>query len=357
MKYVFPMIIPELSDEEEDRAGGTSEDGNAVEELDESGNPIPREVKDEDAIFIPLGWARQRTVQPYKGSDPEWKSFIAVSKDKQRGLKIRRELAALTGKVVSKHKSFNKVLGQEMKVGKYWLDFDFPAGPPPEYERGGLEITDDFIAWTIKPVTPQNYFRLHQALWPTALTSSFWASYTAVFSLEVQKFKAFFGMGTKNDQQLSTTIPLALQGMRGGRQTDNQQANSESASGNPSGPLVESSESAKSSVSSTSNPKPENSVSLRDKLTSLPSLPAPSQEMSTMLSAFMTKLAVTWKPAKPPPPRGTFLVSGLVEVQGSKAVCVIDVQAAYNPIESKWDQVALKVRRLQPRKQAPPGGQ
>ena len=44
----------------------------------------------EDAIFIPLGWARPLPPELYKGSDPEWQSFVEFSQDRKRSLRIRR---------------------------------------------------------------------------------------------------------------------------------------------------------------------------------------------------------------------------------------------------------------------------
>lgn len=47
------------------------------------------DVRPDDAIFIPLGWARQCPRTFYKGSDPEWQSFVEFAKDKRRSLLIR----------------------------------------------------------------------------------------------------------------------------------------------------------------------------------------------------------------------------------------------------------------------------
>ena len=88
----------------------------------------------------------------------------------------------------------------------------------------------------------------------------------------------------------------------------------------------------------------------------LPSIPQPGGDMSSALMAFKRTLAKTWHPPATPPERGTLLVSGLVEVSGTKAVCVLEVQAAYHPKESKWVSVAVGVRRIQRRKQSPRGG-
>lgn len=57
------------------------DDGHADEEEDEVEIP---ETMPEDAIFIPLGFARQRPETYYKGTDPEWQSFIEYRKDRER---------------------------------------------------------------------------------------------------------------------------------------------------------------------------------------------------------------------------------------------------------------------------------
>lgn len=59
-----------------------SENGEQAEEGEVEVN-VP-ETMPEDAIFIPLGLARQRPETFYKGSDPEWQSFIEYRKDRQR---------------------------------------------------------------------------------------------------------------------------------------------------------------------------------------------------------------------------------------------------------------------------------
>ncbi len=47
------------------------------------------------------------------------------------------ELAGIIGKHLSGVTQFQKFLGQPIIPGKYWLDIDYPDGPPPEYERSG----------------------------------------------------------------------------------------------------------------------------------------------------------------------------------------------------------------------------
>ncbi len=47
------------------------------------------------------------------------------------------ELVGLIGRHIASMKNFEKQLGKPIQPRKYWLDIDFPDGPPPEYERSG----------------------------------------------------------------------------------------------------------------------------------------------------------------------------------------------------------------------------
>ena len=47
------------------------------------------------------------------------------------------DLAGLVGHHTASLTAFQKSLGTPIMAKKYWLDIDFPDGPPPEYERAG----------------------------------------------------------------------------------------------------------------------------------------------------------------------------------------------------------------------------
>ena len=67
-----------------------AEEGQHKEEQDEDVQ-IP-EIMPEDAVFIPLGLTRQRPRTFYKGSDPEWQSFIEFRKDQNQELAVRSKI-------------------------------------------------------------------------------------------------------------------------------------------------------------------------------------------------------------------------------------------------------------------------
>lgn len=76
------------------------------------------------------------------------------------------------------------------------------------------------------------------------------------------------------------------------------------------------------------------------------------------IMAFKAKLAQTWRPAPNFPPRGSILVSGLVELDTPKAWLVFDVKAAWDPKTRAYDPRSMHVqlRRMQLKKQGPVGG-
>lgn len=61
---------------------------------------IPDEIP-EDAIFVPLGFARQLPRTFYKGTDPEWQSFIEFSKDKKRSQLVRSTYSLILRRLVN----------------------------------------------------------------------------------------------------------------------------------------------------------------------------------------------------------------------------------------------------------------
>lgn len=74
--------------------------------------------------------------------------------------------------------------------------------------------------------------------------------------------------------------------------------------------------------------------------------------------AFKQKFTQTWRPAPNYPPRGSVLVSGLVELDSPNAWLVFDVKAAWDPKTKTYDATSmqLKLKRMQLKKQGPLGG-
>ena len=74
-------ISVEFKNGEKDETGGKVEEDDDVDDIPE--------VMPEDAIFIPLGFTHQRPQEFYKGSDPEWQSFLEFRRDREREKAVR----------------------------------------------------------------------------------------------------------------------------------------------------------------------------------------------------------------------------------------------------------------------------
>ena len=80
------VVLSYLDVEElEDKVNNGAQEDDSKDEDDVE---VP-ETMPEDALFIPLGRVRQRPHTHYKGSDPEWQSFVEFGNDRQRPAAVR----------------------------------------------------------------------------------------------------------------------------------------------------------------------------------------------------------------------------------------------------------------------------
>ena len=63
------------------------------EDEDEDDVQVPENMP-EDAFFIPLGLVRQLPHTHYKGSDPEWQSFVEFGRNRERTTAVRSRFAS-----------------------------------------------------------------------------------------------------------------------------------------------------------------------------------------------------------------------------------------------------------------------
>lgn len=75
--------------EEEADADAQDEDEDGDEDEDEDEEDLVPEKMPDDALFIPLGLAHQRPQTYYKGTDPEWQSFLTFASDHNRNYQVR----------------------------------------------------------------------------------------------------------------------------------------------------------------------------------------------------------------------------------------------------------------------------
>lgn len=337
------------------------------EELEEQRNKEEKQVEEEgegpfyaaeDSTFIPMTWSKKLPRQFYKGSDPEWQEFLKVARDKPRHAKIQNELVQLVFKGIQKHPGINMQIGKEAKVGKYWLEITFPDAPPQEYERSGIEIGEDFVAWSQQKVTQEQQWRINRALWPRAAFDGAWNAGLVLVGINYRRFKQWM-LGESVDpfspeERFKHAIEMMAkhQAAKEGKPLNSKRETD---------PAVPDAAAAGSGAGGSTDPnKPRLpfplSLSLPSNIPRPPTAALGSTDIPIALHVFQANLSKSWNPKKMEPPRGAFVVQGLVEVRGQKGRILFDVQSAYDPKEGKFTKVDAGVRNVKRWNQAPRGG-
>jgi hypothetical protein len=229
-------------------------------------------------------------------------------------------------------------MGTPIKVGRVWLEFYYPYAPPPEWERFGIEITEDYVALLHRPVDARNVSRVENTLWPQRALWSFWASFQVLWRLESARFREMWELLEEDHAR------------------QDQETTNDPTQGPPS-----------VSVDKSSKDRSDNSASAksiqiagkdnRDKRFSLPllPLPQPSPELKGAMLAFRRFYRKGSSTRPSVPPRGSLLCAGLIELVGTRDILVIDVQAFYNPEMRAITFVDTHLQSARPAKLAPRG--
>lgn len=207
-----------------------------------------------------------------------------------------------------------------------------------------VEITDDYVAWTTRPVSALQVARLQSALYPLPMIKSFWASYSTFWSLQVARLKQLLNVDpSKNSRPALPPGMVTLdQVTEGGAKESQSHAQLDKMSDPKSSDVDNTKAASRPTLSDTSRI-----------LGSVPSIPQFGADLSVALQEFKTTLSKTWQPPHAFGERGSFLVTGLVRLEGPKAFCVVDIKAAYHPRERRYTQIATGVKYLIPKRQGP----
>lgn len=342
------VSLEEVEDEEE-------EEEEEMEDEEDDGYAL------EDSLFIPLTWSKKMPRTFYKGSDPEWQEFVKIAKDKQRHKTIQDELVQTVYTNSQKHPIIKQQLGKDAKIGKYWLDISFPDGPPQEYERSGIEIGDGFVAWSQQRVTPENQWRLMRALYPRAAFDSLWAASSVLAGINFRRIKQLFGLEGKDPFSPEERYRHAIEVMEKQQAARDRKQVGGKAQLDPDG---NASSLVGQSSSSASAEAPKSVTEGAKKLPFGFEVPMPGRalggeethDLQIAMHSFTSTIMKQWNPKKMEPPRGTFVVQGLVEVRGARGRMLFDVQSCYDPKQAKFVAMHASMRNFKRWNQAPKGG-
>jgi hypothetical protein len=255
------------------------------------------------------------------------------------------ELVVLIRSIAKQSPSWKARIGTiDTSKGKTWIEIKFPDGPPLEYERPGVELTED-MEWrkTTRPVEVVHHQRLNKVLFPTEVSTALYHDTKHKVQLSWQAFRAYLGLSQTSE---SETVQSVIQ-----------QAFSKSPS--PSSPGVASNPAA-TSPSASAAPDSKEATDAASTLSSQVkelgfALPDP-KKLTLDLTNFRKDFRKYAKPSGLSLPRGSFIVLGMVEVYGDRARITLNVVAAYDPKQGRYVSLTAGIWNIVPHGQSPKGG-
>jgi hypothetical protein len=244
-----------------------------------------------------------------------------------------------------KNPSWTQRLGPvDTKKGKAWIELKFPQGPPIEYERPGIELTED-LEWrkSSRPVTDVHHRRLNRLLLPTEASNAIYQDTKRKVTVSWNELAVYMGWAEKPPQ--GETISSVL------KAGDNH---------NPSAPRMPSASATSTTSASTTTPDskpPADAASPPEAKAKVLGFELPEPKALTLdLAQFQQDFRKALKPAQMTIPRGCIHVLGLVEVYGARARITLNVTAAYDPKLNKYIGLSMTVWNIVEHRQTPKGG-
>ncbi|KAK6722010.1 hypothetical protein QX201_000877 [Fusarium graminearum] len=291
---------------------------------------------DEPLLFLPFPFTTEEVKQPlYRGSDPEWQTFVKISQDKKLLQEIKNGLANEIKRGVERNPAFNKLLGGEVAVKKFWLDIIFPPAPPPMHYVSGIMIDEDGIFWGDRPIDSLAANFLAKALYPKALAMGCWTFISFLSKQVAQDIAKSIGL-SEPDPPESAWQHVPVNSLPG---TMPQQT-----------PRVVVKHDAKAHPAHL--PPGFNEI--------LGAAFGPDAKLDPRLQAASLAGAFAflryWKPTKTLPSRGCIKVDGIVELKGKTAVMAVLVAGYYDPKTRQYVAVQTRLKHLMQLRQRPAPG-
>ena len=311
-----------------------------AESTTNSPNPSDASQTSRGAVFIPITWPSKRKREYYSASDPEWQEFVAMSRDPNRIKAVKSGLCDSLRKEISNHQTVTRVTGEPLTVSASWLDFDFPAMAPAEYERSGIIWVDNTVTWATRRVDDRQAKRLNRVLFPTALFSSMQAASSILLKSQYGSFRALWSRSAKHktfaDKPAEESVsPKVAQDESKGASTLSIQKRSNTAQQSLSLATIPSMR-----IELIRNIMPESE---------------PNSAVSAAAKEFKLNFMKNWRKSHVVYPRGTCLLKGEVGMKGPNGRCKLSVAALYLPKEHRFVHVLATISGIWPKNQPPLG--
>jgi hypothetical protein len=255
------------------------------------------------------------------------------------------ELITMLRIAAKKNPSWTTRIGAiDEKKGNAWVEFKFPDGPPREYERPGIELTDD-LEWrkATRPVADMHHRRLGKILYPTEVANALYQDTKRKAHVAWKGLRAQMGWGEQpTPETAQSVVRKAL--------ADPSLPPSAGISGTPVAT------SPPTSVASDSKQSAESASSLSSQPNELGFVLPDPKKLMLDVTQLREDFRKSIKPVQLQPPRGAFTVLGLVEIHGTRAHITLNVTAVYDPKQRRYVGLKTAIWNVVEHKQSPKGG-
>lgn len=296
----------------------------------------------QQAIFIPITWLKERKPEYYSASDPEWHEFERLSEDAQRRTAVKTRLCEQVCETLRSQQSVTRKIGKPLTVHINWLDFKFPLMAPIGYERSGILWTNGQIKWTTRQVGEQQVNRVYRVLVPTALFSSLQVLSSTLLKSHYESLKRLWLRSDNPERPGDGDKPITQPLSR---------ATGEGEHPNIAAEKIQN-RSSTSQQNMTSATTPDLQAGL---IRSILPESEPNSSISAAMQAFKSMFVQKWHTPHVILPRGSCILKGQIGIKGPNGRCKVSVISVYLPKEDLFLRVVATDVDIFPRRQAPLG--
>jgi len=329
----------------------------------------------DDIISIPLPFTTRAVKQPpYAGNSPEWKAFVALSRDTKLRAKMENDVCNVVQRLLQNSPVITMRLGKDLRVSRKMLSFNYPPRPPPVYMRMCFVVDDDAITVAERPIHPWVQTKIMHALWPSALAMSLWTFSGALLQQNMDAAARLLGLESSGQSNITLSVDQvdrklkeivsnnkAFSSPNLPTTPDSKSETSASGSSPPGNPDTTTSreKTTEPTTNAVDRPLPSDPSTLSDKVLSardLHVIKMTQEHTSGPWSKFKHSLVTRWKTRQiclPSP--GSVAITGLISYEAPHAYVTCEVMIWYNAVSKQYEMRSsqVRVKEIMPKRQSP----